>query len=188
MGRAASLLSYYVPANLAVKGLSSLNPTIGKFSKLATEAGYSQEDVKSHLAEKMEQSKEPAKSLFNQMLGGANPSSFPKQVQDQIQFIGMIADKFEGEGKTMESPEVKNLSKKLKNILKGKPGVAVEEIARFQGGQQGQPMGQPMQGMQPQQQAMQGQMGQAQGQQQGMGPGQQALMAILQKIQAQRGA
>lgn len=187
------LLNEMVPVDLAMKGINKLMPKVGKFLKKGQEMGLDVREGMDFVKEQIEKTapkKEPAKSLFTQMLGGADPSSLPAQVQEQVQFIGTIADKFESEGKTMESPEVKKLSKKLKDIVKGKPGVAVEEIARFQSAQQPQgQMGQPMQGMQPQQQAsmqapMQGQMGQPGG----GGPGQQALMEILKKIQAQRGA
>ena len=190
--QAMSLLSYYVPANLAVKGLSKLNPTISKFAKLATESGYDNEEIVSHLREQAEKVKEPAKSLFMQMLGGNEPpNSLPQHLQFQIDAIQNIANKFEKEGKTIESPEVRKLTQRLKNILQGKGMLSGSDMQPQQGAsmmQQGQSMGQSMQPQQMGAMQQQGMQQPMQGGQQGAGQGQQALMAILQKIQAQRGA
>jgi hypothetical protein len=64
-GKIASMLSKYIPANLAMKGLSKIDPRLGKFASLAQEAGHSFDEVKGFIGEKIQGSEEPAKQAKN---------------------------------------------------------------------------------------------------------------------------
>jgi len=162
MGKATNLLSYYVPANIAIGGLSKLNPTFDKFFKLANKFGFSEEDALENLREKekkFEEKKSKAKSVFEELLGDIDINQLPEPVQNQLGFLKTISDQLEKKGTHRESSTFKRLKKKIDEVLSGKIG----EL-------QGEAMAMPQQTAQQQ-----------------PGQGQQALMAILQKIQASRG-
>ncbi len=53
LSRIAPLLSSFIPEDLAIKGLSKINPTLGKFVKNAINSGSSFDEVKSFIQEKV---------------------------------------------------------------------------------------------------------------------------------------
>lgn len=73
--------------------------------------------------------------IFEQLLGGVDPTTLDQPKQDQLKFLAMISDQLQFKGKTINDPEFKNLAKKIKDVVGGKPGMMVEENARFQAGQ-----------------------------------------------------
>lgn len=73
--------------------------------------------------------------IFEQLLGGIDTSTLEPEKQQQLKFLSMISDQLQSKGKGINDPEFKNLSIKIKNVLKGKPGTIIEENARFQAGQ-----------------------------------------------------
>ena len=64
INRVLPFLSKYVPENLAIKGLSKVDPRYGSFIKKAMGAGKSFEEVKEFIGSKIEESK-PAKEDRN---------------------------------------------------------------------------------------------------------------------------
>lgn len=74
--------------------------------------------------------------LFEQLLGGIDPSTLDQPKQEQLKFLSMISDQLQSKGKTLADPEFKNLAKKIKSVLGGKPGMMLQENARFQAGQE----------------------------------------------------
>ena len=168
MAKAANLLSYALPTGLAVKGLSSLNPTLSKFFNLAANYGFSQDEAVNSLKEKFNEYKQNKKqTLFDKLVGDVDLSALDEGRQKQLGFLAPVAAKLEEKGYDIKSPEVKKLKNKIKKILGGMIGFVDKEAMEME---PQQPMG------------GQGQMGAQQ-----PGQGQQALMAILQKIQATRG-
>ena len=125
--------------------------------------------------------KQKPKSLFERLLGNVNPESLDPGTQKQLQFLAPIAEQFEKKGMTEKDQAVKKLKAKIAKILQGKQGFLekhamesdLESIAKKMA---------PMINQQQQRQTQE--IGQEQN---AIGPGQQALMAILQKIQSTRG-
>ena len=70
--------------------------------------------------------------IFEQLLGGTDVSKLDPDKQKQLKFLGMISDQLQNQGKTLQDPEFQGLVKKIKQTLKGKPGIALEESARFE--------------------------------------------------------
>lgn len=154
-----------------IKALKGVHPKIGEFIENAMNSGRSFEEIKDFLSEKASTAeKERPQSLFEKLTEGLDTSSLDPGSQKEMSFMQMIADQMEGKGKTIKDPAVKKLKKKIQNILKGKGSLATGFMQEAPEAEMTQPMMQ-----QPQMQAAQ------------PGAGQQALMAILQKIQAQRG-
>lgn len=163
-----------ITAESAIKGLKSFHPKLGKFVETAMNQGKSFSEIKDFLKEKAIQEPEEElklqgkKSLFREIIGDVDPESLHPGIRRELGFMEMIADQLEGKGKTIKDPEVKKLRKKILDLVKGK-GLALTEAIEEPPEQAQLMMQQPqMQSQQP-------------------GAGQQALMAILQKIQAQRG-
>ncbi len=74
--------------------------------------------------------------IFEQLLGGVDPNTLESEKQQQLKFLAMISDQLQTKGKTLNDPEFKNLAKKIKNVIGGKPDMITEENARFQAGQE----------------------------------------------------
>ena len=177
MGKAANLLSYYVPAELTIAGIGKLNSGLKTFFQEAKKYGYNDEEIKENLIEKQKKYEEnkPA-SLFEEMTEGRDIQSLPEDVQNQLAFLKMATEQLESKGKTRESPELKKIAQKVKQILSGKIS-PIQAEAMAQGGQmQGQQQPQFNQPVQ-QPQAAQGQPGQ----------GMQALMQMIQEIRGKLG-
>ena len=62
--RIAPFLSQYIPEDIFVKGLSKIDPRLGKFIRSAMEQGHSVDDVKNFMGEKVQES-EPLKTDKN---------------------------------------------------------------------------------------------------------------------------
>ena len=73
------------------------------------------------------------KSVFEQMLGGTDIASLDPKKQQELSFLSMISDQLQAKGKGLNDPEFKGIAKKVQDIIAGKPGLMVEEAARFQG-------------------------------------------------------
>lgn len=122
------------------------------------------------------------KSLFERLLGGVNPSTLDEGTQKQLGFLAPIAEQFEKKGKDENDPSVQKLKRKIQNILKGKQGFLEKQAMELD------PLEQVAERIAPMvAQPEQAQLAQPIQTQQGGGPGEQALMAILQQIQATRG-
>lgn len=181
-GKAAQKILPYlsggIPIDMAMKAIQKFSPKIADFIKRGQNMGLPVEEglefVKEHLGKKTE----GKPSLFRRLAGDVDVTNLDEKATKELSFLENIASKLEGEGKDEKHPTVKKLKKKIEKVLKGLTGM-VESEAMGMEPMQGQP---PIQQGQPpiQQQQQQQQMQQA-------GPGQQALMAILQKIQASRG-
>lgn len=57
-----AFLSPYVPESFAMKGLSKVDPRIGKFIQGAIDEGYTFDDVRAFMGEKLEKSEAPEKT------------------------------------------------------------------------------------------------------------------------------
>jgi len=182
MKKASNLLSYIVPTGLAVQGLSKVNPKIKKFFNMAQMFGFTAEEAIDSIRKKVEKSEQPEnKNLFQRLIGNVDITKLSDSDQKQLSFLEQIATQLEQKGKDESDPAIKNLKKKIMNILKGKAGLILEEATRDISMEQQQM--QPQEIIQPpiMQQQMPEQISQQPGQ------GQQALMSILQKIKAMRG-
>lgn len=52
-GKIMSMLNKYIPANLAIKGLNKIDPRLGKFLSLGQEMGYSEDELKGFIENKV---------------------------------------------------------------------------------------------------------------------------------------
>lgn len=59
--RVMPLLNNYIPQSLAIKGLSKINPTLGKFVETAIDQGHSFEEAKDFIKNKISPEEEPEK-------------------------------------------------------------------------------------------------------------------------------
>lgn len=59
LGRAMPLLSRFVPEGTAIKGLSKIDPRLGKFVKNGLNAGYTFNEIKDFIGQKFEEEKKP---------------------------------------------------------------------------------------------------------------------------------
>jgi hypothetical protein len=75
-----ALISKYVPDNILTAGLSRLNPKLGTFMQGALEAGYSHDDIREFLGEKVEKSQE-------QQVANDNKNLIEKHSPELHQFI-----------------------------------------------------------------------------------------------------
>jgi len=81
---------------------------------------------------------EPTQNIFQELTKGIDPSTLDPEKQQQLQFLGMISDQLQGEGKDLNDPAFQRLTKKIQDIIKGKPGVIIRESARFEAGKEDQ--------------------------------------------------
>lgn len=160
VARMIPFLNDLIPADLAIKGLTKINPKFGEFIDKSLKNGFSFDEIKDFLGQQAEKvEKNQSKSVFDELLGDVDINQLPEPVQNQLGFLKTISDQLEKKGTHRESSTFKRLKKKIDEVLSGKIG----EL-------QGEAMAMPQQTAQQQ-----------------PGQGQQALMAILQKIQASRG-
>jgi hypothetical protein len=186
-GAVLPFLSKYIPENIMIKGLSKFNPQIGKFITSSLQAGESLDQIKDFIRDKVEpKEEEPIEQ--KEKFGGAI-RRYSEKLMDFIEDniargrepheAGQMAlqnKEFEGVIKKMEKDYKSPFSKILESMF----GTMQRPEEMQQNNQMELPLGQNQQQMQ------QGQPQQQQSPQQG-GQGQQALMAILQKIQQSRG-
>lgn len=177
MAKAANLLSYAIPTNLVVQGLSKLNTKLGNFFESASRHGFSQEEALDSVRKKFEASKQKQEpqTIFQEIIADYPVESLDEEGQKQLSFIENVANQLEQKGKDITDPAFKKVKKRVSDLFKGKSGIMMQEMARSADMQQ--EIANQAEPMQPQQ----GQMVS------GMGPGQKALMDILQRIQQRRG-
>lgn len=190
--RMAPFLSQYITPDIALKGISKINPKVGSFLKKGMETGLpikeGLEFLKGKIDNTIDESKVKSgpKSLFDEFLGATEPSTLSEGQQAQLAFLRNVTEQLEAKGVGKDNPALKRIRKKVKDVIEGKVSEVLGQAMAMQ-----PQKGQQMPETQPPQQMPMGQP-QAPMQQPGQptqpGQGQQALMAILQKIQAQRGA
>lgn len=174
LNRVAPFLNKMIPGDIAAKGLAKIDPRFSKFINGALEKGHTMEDVRGFIQDKI------------------SPEEQPEQKQNILsQYSGelhqFIEDHINKGRAPLEAGALAQLDPKFKKAISQMekdhktPFSSILQALYGQGKQQGQPQSQ--QPAQPQQQ----QATQQQGQQQS-GKGQEALMAILQKIQQSRGS
>lgn len=83
---------------------------------------------------------QPTTTLFQQLTGNVNENEMREKFKgldekqkNELKFLGMISNQLEEKGKTINDPEVKQLGKKIKDVLKGKLDLTTQETARFKG-------------------------------------------------------
>jgi hypothetical protein len=74
--------------------------------------------------------------IFEQLLGGIDPNTLDPEKQQQLKFLSLISDQLQSKGKGINDPEFKNLAKRVRDTLGGKPGMMIEENARFNAAQE----------------------------------------------------
>jgi hypothetical protein len=105
-GRIMSFLNKYIPPDLAAKGLSKIDPRLGKFINLGQEAGYSFDDIADYTKQKIAGQEEPAAQqhkniieqespelhqfLDQQIRAGRNPIEAAAIAQGDKRFINAI--------------------------------------------------------------------------------------------------
>lgn len=82
-------------------------------------------------AQAIQQPQQPPASIFSQLMGGVDPNTLDPEKQKQLQFLSMISDQLQSKGKGLADPEFQKLAEKVKGIVKGKPGMAIQEGTRF---------------------------------------------------------
>jgi len=167
LARAAPMLSEYIPQEMAIKGLSKINPRFGKFIKDALDGGYDFSEIKDFIGQQIKDSQEAEKKKEDRnIIQQYSPELF-QFVQEQIQKgmnplqAGALAQA-DKRFSTVISKLTKDHKMPWSNIL--------ETV--FGGQQQANPQQQQNEAQQPQQ----------------PGQGQQALMQILAKINQRLGA
>jgi hypothetical protein len=174
LGKVAPFLSKYIPKDLAIKGLSKIDPRFGKFIESALEEGMEFDEIKDFIGEKAEEGQPKAKAQENRNVIEQYSPELHAFINEQIQSgrspleAGALASLDRKGGKSFKS-----VIKKLEQDHKSPFSAILQSVY---GGQEAASQ-QPQEGIQQQQQ----------GQPQQGGQGQAALMAILQKIQQTRG-
>jgi len=198
-------LSKYIPADLAIKGLTKIDPRFGIFINTALKKGKSFDEIKQFIQGEVEKGQQQESETEPNL----SPSGFPikeknqqqtnpkkQNAKDQRNIIEQYSPELHqmlskhvtagrspteaaalaaNEGKGQKS--FKAIIKKIQEDHKTPFESIVESI--YGGGQYGGSVNPPQQNQQPQQPQQQGQ--------QQAGSGQQALMSILQKIDQRLG-
>ena len=174
-----ALINKYVPNDLLQKGLSKIDPRFGKFIEGALNEGYSHDEIRQFLGEKVEKSQAPKdnRNIVEQYSPELNTfiSEKIKAGEDPIRAAALAL--FE-KGNPFE-PVIRKIEKEHKTNWSD----LVQSI--YGGGQAAPQQGAPQQSQPQAPQPIQPQI--AQQQQQGGGQGAQALQAILQKINQKLG-
>lgn len=178
-----ALINKYVPDDLLQKGLSKIDPRFGKFIQGALDEGYSSEEVREFLGDKVEKSmpKEHRNPIEQQ--SPALHSFISEKIKAGEDPVRAAALALFEKGNPHEA-DIRKIEKEHKTNW----SELVQSV--YGGGQEGQQQQGAPQQPEPQapQQAQQAQPMQPQGQpQQGGGQGAQALQAILQKINQKLG-
>jgi len=157
-------LNPYIPQNLAIKGLSKIDPKLGGFATAAMNQGVDWDETKDFIKKKVtgeEDNAQDNRSVIEQY----SPELF-NFIKDQVSkgrnvleagAIAQINDKFKNVIKKMESDHKTNWSAILQTV--------------FGGGQPAQPEQEKM----------------SQPQAQGAGPGEERLLNVLQMLRQSRG-
>jgi hypothetical protein len=184
----APFLSELIPVDLAMKGINKLAPKVGQFLKKGQEMGLNLKEGLDFLKKNMGK-KEPEKKELAKESGGKTESYFTqafqflksgKSVERADPFL-KYAKQFVDSGKIKDVEDLKTLYDMFKQQQsgqqkKGSTGLSQGLQEQFNQGYGTQGQAKPQQPRQQQAQP-----------QQAAGPGQQALMAILQKINQGKG-
>jgi hypothetical protein len=186
----APFLSEYITPELALKGISKINPKFGEALKKGMKDGLSLESglnfLKENITKKQSQEEEPIEQ--KQKFGGAI-RRYSEELMNFIEdYIARGRDPHEAGFLAINQKKFQPIIKKMEKDYKAPFEKILESMfGTMQRPEQQQESQQPNQtelplnqGQQPQHQQTPQQGGQG-------GQGQQALMAILQKIQQQRG-
>lgn len=166
LGKVMPFLNKYIPQDIAIKGLSKVDPRFGKFINKAMEAGKSFDEVKEFIQEKISSSERDKEDSQQNIISKHSPNLFAflqqeigkgRSAEEAAALARLPANGFAKDIDTIE----KNAKSRWSDIISSIFGGEGQQMA--QGGQE---MGQP--GQQP-------------------GQGQEKLMAILQKLQQMRG-
>lgn len=71
-------------------------------------------------------------SIFEGILQKNNPKNLSEDQTKQLQSLQRMSDKLEKEGRPPNDPAFQNIEKKVRDVIKGRPGMSVEEISRFE--------------------------------------------------------
>lgn len=175
LNRVLPMLSKYIPEDLAIKGLSKIDPRFGTFINKAMQAGKSFDEVRDFIGEKAMGENEESKG---------NAQEKRNIIQQYDPELHTYIEQVIKNGKTPVEAGLKakgheRFKKAIDKMVKDHKTTWTDIIESVFGGMgQTQPPALPQQTQQiPQQPTQKAQSGQ----------GQQALMAILQKIQQSRG-
>lgn len=167
--RVSALINQHVPEALSMKGLSKIDPRFSKFIQGALDEGYSYEDVRGFLGEKISKSEPQENAKDNKNIIQMYSPELHEFIMGEIQ-----------QGRSpLEAGALASLDRKGKDFKKIIKQIEKDHKAPFSAiletayGGQGAAKQAPDPGQQPAGQS---------------GQGQAALMAILQKIQQARGA
>lgn len=173
LNRVLPFLSKFVPQDLAIKGISKINPTLGKFVQGSLNQGKSMDEVTDFIKEKagISEPKEEKKQEKPKGQGNIIEQFSPELHEFLVSEIGKGRSTDEAGAIAQSNSMFKGVIPKLEK----QAGARFSDILKSVFG--GQQQAQQSQQAQPQQQPQQSQ----------SGPGQQALMAIMQKINQQLG-
>jgi len=199
--RVLPFLNKFIPQDMAIKGISKINPTLGKFISTSINQGHAVDDVFSYIKNKATANAGEAQAmeqeeLYNQKQQAKKPKENRNVIQQYSpelhQFIAQEVTKgrqpIEAAAIAYNDKRFQSVIKKLEKDNKTPWSNIVEGI--YGGGQYGGAVNaQTAQQAipQPPSQAQNAAAVQSQPQQQQPGQGQQALMAIMQKINQQLG-
>lgn len=174
-----AFLSDYIPEETAIRGLSKIDPRLKTFVDGVMQEGYSFDDVRNFLGEKVrresEQEKEKTQAKDNKNIIERVSPKLHQFIDQEIRKgrsaleAGAIAQSGGNEFKKVIDQLVKEHKIPWSSLLESVYGASPQQAQSPDQMQNAQPS---QQGQQPQQ----------------SGTGQQALMQILQKIQQSRGA
>jgi len=197
IGRILPFLNDFIPDDLSKKGLNKIDPRFGKFINKAEEQGWSYPEVRDYLSQKAQKTKEDIFSHSSKP-GGKNKNLIEKHSPELHQFISEYLQKgnspLQAAALSQSDPDKKGFGAIIKKIAKENKASWADIVEGVYGGQvnqQQQAPNQPTPGNQPpiyydyvrpDQVPQQGQPQQGQ-----VGPGQQAFMALLQKINQRLG-
>lgn len=181
-GKIMNMINKYIPEDLAMKGLSKIDPRLGKFANLASESGHSFDEIKSFISKKVEKAgqQEIAKQNLN-IIEQESPELFKFLDQE----IRNGREPIEAAALAQNDKRFSDIIKKLMKTHKTPWSSIIESI--FGTGKQAlandamnPPNSTPNQPLSAEAQAARQSVQQP-------GQGQAALLAILQKIQQARG-
>lgn len=164
--RVLPFLNKYIPASIAMKGISKISPTLGKFIQGSVDQGHDQSDVLDFIKNKIspEQSSEQQAPDQRNIIEQYSPTLY--------QFLKEKIESGKSPRAIAQNAKSQNFFRDAISKMEKDHKTNFEDIVEsiFGGGQ----MAQQPQNSQPQQS-------------QSPGSGQQALMSILQQIQKTRG-
>ncbi len=179
-----AMISKYVPDNIMTEGLSKINPNLGTFMKSALDSGYTHDDIREFLGDKIQKSQEQTTATDNRNL-------IEKHSPELHQFITQQIKKGRGHKEAGALARIgtggKSFDKVIDKITKENKTTWDDILEAVYGGAKSDnnaaPAAQNPSNMtgnaQPQQAPQQGQQPQAQ---QAVSPNQQALINALSRI------